>query len=85
MNNKIKENILNDFIKMIQASWTYNRMTENEKAKIIETLNHVRTIDALKGTYKQRWNILNAIYGAFLAGIGYDGCTWRETKKDIPF
>ena len=53
-----KDNAMYDFNTMIQKSWTYERMTTDEKKRWIEVLNDVRTDKCLKGTYQQRWDIL---------------------------
>lgn len=84
---KNKENALNDFYKMIKNSWTYAKMTEKEQEKLSATLFlNVPVENALKGTYEQRWAILQAIYAAFLNGIGYNDFSWREeVKEQLPF
>lgn len=79
-----KENAIKNFVEMIKKSWTYNRMTEKEKTIIVGILYNIRTENATKGTYRQRWEVLQAIYGAYLAGLGYDSPTWRETEPQ-PF
>lgn len=80
-----KNNILKDFMNMIENSWTYNRMTETEKEQIKKTfLKSIITQNAIKGTYKQRWAILQAIYEGVLAGCGYTDFNWRE-KEQTPF
>ena len=76
--NKNKENTLQDFYNMILNSWTYNKLTKEESNKFDELMEHTRTQNALKGTYEQRWEILQAIYGAFLYGCGYNGPEWRS-------
>lgn len=81
--NKNKENTLQDFYNMILNSWTYNKLTKEEIDKFDELMEHTRTQDALKGTYNQRWEILQAIYGAFLYGCGYNGPEWREKDERI--
>lgn len=81
---KEKENALNDFWEMIQKSWTYEKMTDKEKSKLIELLMNERTKKATKGDYKTRYIILNAMYNAFLYGIGYDGFNWRS-DSDLLF
>lgn len=78
---KIKENVLIDFKKMIFNSWTFDKMTMQERQKLFETLYNIQTQNALKGTYKQRWEILQAIYTAYLNGLGYTDFNWRETEK----
>lgn len=73
-----KEEALINFIEMIQNSWTYARMTKEEKTRLLELLNHPCIVDSLKGTFIQRWASLQAIYHAFLQGLGYDNFNWRE-------
>lgn len=80
MGNIKKENAIGEFDKMIKNSWTYDRMTEEERTKWDELLKHNRTLEAIKGNTKQRWTTLNALYFTYLIGIGYDGHTWRETE-----
>lgn len=74
-----KENVLNDFVLMIEKSWTFERLTEGEKERLKTVLfDDVRTEEALKGTYNQRWAVLQAIYSTFLTAIGYNGFNWRD-------
>lgn len=79
-----KNNVLKDFKEMTVNSWTYKKMTAEEQIRLFTELDSVRLKEALKGTYKQRWNVLQAFYGAFLAGLGYDGFNWREDEY-LPF
>ena len=77
-----KENVLKNFDEMIKNSWTYDRMTIAERKKWDEILfNEYPTRDCLKGTYNQRWKILNALYRAYLMGIGYTNFNWRENNE----
>lgn len=73
-----KESALYNFKTMIEQSWTYGKMTKQERINWEKVLNDVRTIDCLKGNYNTRWNILQAIYMSYLIGIGYDSFNWRE-------
>lgn len=75
---KNKENVLNDYKKMIINSWTYQKMTTNERERLQEVFNDIQTREALKGSYKQRWEILQAIYTSYLMGLNYNGFNWRE-------
>ncbi len=79
-----KENALQDYINMIVKSWTYGRMTAEEKAACLEVLNGERNNRALKGNYCHRWDILNSVYGSFLRGLGYTGPNWREPEQTAP-
>lgn len=78
---KDKENVVIDFNKMIKKSWTYAKLTECEKDKWRCILTDVRLSNSLKGTYNQRWEILNLAYASFLYGVGYTGFNWRESGE----
>lgn len=78
MLEKIKENVWYDYSKMIENSWTFNKMTKEEKATWDKIIRSEQAKRGIKGTYKQRWDTLNFVYSAFLAGLGYNGGTWRE-------
>lgn len=84
MKKGIKENALQEFYTMILNSWTYNKLTKEEKETLCDIIYSTRTENALKGTYAQRWDTLNALYFAFLSGLGYKGGLWREDSEDVP-
>ena len=75
---KIKENATKDFLEMIKKSWTWARLTEEEKTQFMKSWETVTISwangrdNAVKGTYKDRWQICNAMYEMFLAGVGYN-------------
>lgn len=79
--NKPKEQAQADFIAMTRNSWTFQRMTQKEQEAAIQAL---LCSEMLKGSYKQRYSALNAVYRAFLLGIGYDGPQWREQEENKP-
>lgn len=84
---KDKEQARKNFAEMIENSWTYDKMTEQEKADCMELLLRSNQT-AVKGSYETRWCILQAVYHGFLAGLGYfrNPATWREENpEDIPF
>ena len=74
---KDKNNVIDDYNKMIMFSWTYEKMTNDEKNRWNDILNHTRISKCLRGNYDSRWDILNAIYHAYLIGIGYTDFKWR--------
>lgn len=78
--NKDKENALKDFLEMIKKSWTWARLTEKERKTFEEWLHKARY--ELKGSYKQRWDILQNYYMMFLLGTGYEDHKWRETEQE---
>lgn len=82
MTQKNKDNAILDFQTMINQSWTWERLTREEKERWFDELRNIqdRDIKAIKGTYKDRWSILNSLYGMFLVGVGYNGFDWREVK-----
>lgn len=73
-----KKDFLHDFIIMTKASWTYNKMTEDEKSRCIDLLTSERVKMCLLYNDKHKWRILNAVYNAYLLGLGYDGFEWRD-------
>lgn len=76
-----KENAFSDFMEMTRNSWTYGRMTEDEKKRLAKAFEWVDCC-GLVGTYKQRFAILHIAYNAFLQGIGYTNYNWREPNPD---
>ena len=80
-----KLKILAEFRTMIGQSWTFNKLTEAEKRRIMEVLseNHTQTREALKGTKQHCWNILQAIYSSYLLALDYKPIGWREEIEVI--
>lgn len=82
---KPKEKAFPDFMEMTRNSWTYQRMTEEEKSRCETALRSAASLDIL-GSYNQRYSALNGVYYGFLLGIGYTGALWREANpEEIPF
>ena len=77
-----KENVFDDYLVMIENSWTYKKLTEKEKENLKNIFYSIRTENALKGTYKQRRAVLDAIYFAFLKGLNYEPIGWRENEEN---
>lgn len=78
--NKNKENAQADWTDMIIKSWTWAKLTNDEKNKFGDELNKEIIQKIISGTYRQRWKILNALYAMFLEGCGYNGGIWRENN-----
>lgn len=76
-----KENALIQFVAIIARSWTFARMTPEEQKNCMAMFADVRTSKALRGSWEARWDVLNAVYGAFLAALGYFGGDWRREKE----
>lgn len=82
MNNRPKEAAYDDFIETIKESWTWQRLTDDECAVFIDDImNHPSLRPS--GTWSARWNFYQAVYGAFLYGLGYNGTGWREDEITV--
>lgn len=75
-----KEKVLNKWYAMIKNSWTYEKMTKEEQTTLYAIITSDIIKKCLKGTAKQRWNILQAIYLTYLLGLGCNSPTWREEE-----
>ena len=73
-----KENAIENFNNMIIKSWTYEKLTETQKKQWKNALDTTPIKKEIKGTYKQRWDILNGIYTAFLYGCGYPNSLFKD-------
>lgn len=82
---KDKMQAITDFKKMIFNSWTYDRMTRDERERLALALDGVQAHE-IKGNYNARIAALNLAYNSFLLAIGYTGFKWREKHpENIPF
>lgn len=75
---KNKDLAYDDFINMIVQSWTYERLSYTEKNRAIDALRHAFDTGAIAGNYKQRFEILHAVYYSYLLALDYNPCNWRE-------
>ena len=75
---RTNEQAKQDYIEMIKQSWTWARLTQEERTKFLELLEHPCSTAVIKGTYKQRWDACEALYHTFLEGLGYKPLEWRE-------
>lgn len=76
---RTKENALLHHLAMDCRSWTFARLTQEEKESCVNALLWANRQGMIKGNFDARYEIMNAIYNAFLMGAGYrGGCTWRE-------
>lgn len=81
---KEKENVLKDYKNMIINSWTYKKMTEEEQIQLFKMFDSVQTREALKRSYHQRWEILQALYNSFLLALNYTW-NWRDEDENKTF
>lgn len=77
-------NIIYNRMKVFENSWTFNKLSREEKEKFYHIFTSDEIKNSLTGTEKQIIQALNVIYSAFLTGVGYNGYNWRETEKQ-PF
>ena len=82
MEKRDKAQAVYNYMQMICKSWTYNRLTDAEKAQWDKAVEWAQKQGMIRGTYHARWGIMHAIYNAFLNGCGYDGMNWREPNRD---
>lgn len=75
---KTKENALVLHLSMDCRSWTFARLTQEEKERCINAILWANDQGIIKGNFDTRWYIMSAIYSAFLEGIGYKPFGWRE-------
>lgn len=68
-----KEEARSVFINIVLHSWTYGKMTAEERKRCLTIFD-----DDVKGSFEQRMEIYHKIYAAFLTGLGYDGFEWRN-------
>lgn len=69
-----------DFYEMIVKSWTWQRLNALEKENFTHLL--LSELESLKGTWKNRWAILNELYRQFLEEqCNYRPIGWRETEE----
>ena len=65
------------FQNVIKKSWTWDRLTEEERRRFID----MDVFDRIKGNNKTRVEWLNTIYDSFLSALGYKPIGWRETEE----
>lgn len=72
-----KEEALADWLEMIKQSWTWKAMTEEERETCENAIDWFARQKMLKGTYKERWQLLNGAYHMFIEGLGDIESGWR--------
>ena len=82
---KRKEQAVHDYTQVILESWTYARLTEAERNTLSYVITEAERQGIIRGSYDTRWDILQTIYDAFLAGCGYPTghyTSWREEPEE---
>lgn len=76
--NRDKERAYPDFMLLVRKSWTYAKLTAAETERLLHAIDFAKD-HCTSGTYYQRWDTFNAVYVAFLAGLGYTNqLHWRD-------
>ena len=70
----------NYFQNVIKKSWTWQRLTNEERERFVD----MNVFDRIKGNDETRVEWLNTIYTAFLSALGYQPVGWREDTEDFP-
>lgn len=80
--------ILAQYRSMIIESWTFQKLTEEEKDRLLNkvlTPDNVQLREALKGRRGHCWDILQNIYHSYLIALDYKPINWREKEEEAPF
>ena len=80
MKNEQKKQQADMIYESLTESWTYKRMTEEEKKKVYHLIEWIANCGTLKemNTKRQVYSLISAAYHSFLEGIGYTGSNWRD-------
>ncbi len=80
-NMKNKESAVFDFLSMIVKSWTWAKLTAEERKRFTSEVNIWEDAGKIKGSYESRYETVHIMYSMFLAALGYQPIGWRETEK----
>lgn len=75
-----KEEVLENWYNMIKKSWTYAKLTKEEKQRLDNVITSYQLEKTLLGNKDHKYTILQTIYYSFLVGLGYNSPTWREEE-----
>ena len=78
MFEKTKENATLLWLDMIYDSWTWQKLTREEQGLFLRRINNRPCKDIIKGSFNQRYEILQQLYFMYLLGLGYRATGWRE-------
>lgn len=68
------------FQNVIKKSWTWERLTEDERKRFIG----MNVFDRIKGNDRTRAEWLCTIYESFLTALDYESIGWRKIEEEIP-
>lgn len=79
MADKNKENAYYDFLKMVKRSWTWAKLSIEERDRFVSNI----FADDFQGRYEQRLQGYSKCYALYLYGLGYnDSPRWRATEAE---
>lgn len=78
---KYSDVVENYFQTAIKKSWTWEKLTPEEKSRFVR-MSH---FDDIRGTEKMRVDWLQSMYHCFLLGCGYTPIGWRPTEDEPLF
>ena len=68
------------FHDVIKKSWTWARLTEEERQRFID----MNVFDRIKGNDQTRVEWMQTIYQSYLTALGYKPIGWREMEEEVP-
>lgn len=71
---------ITDHVKKITESWTWNKLTEDERNRYETEMSRNLNRNLFIGEYAIVTEIMDALYDMFLEGLGYSGVTWRAEE-----
>ena len=66
-----KENACMDYYDVVKNSWTWERLTEEERKNFMLRLSEFDCSGYIKGSYDYRWEQCKMLYSMFLTALGY--------------
>lgn len=78
MNKSERESIRQIYLDIYKKSWTYEKLTNKERNKIIHVLANC---ELYGNTKKQVCDQLRTIYDTFLSALDYKPIGWRENAE----
>lgn len=67
----------NYFQNVIKKSWTWDRLTDEERQRF----EHMNVFARIKGDEETQIEWLSTIYLSYIEALGYKPIGWRETTK----
>lgn len=82
---KDKNAAIDCYLKIIYKSWTWDKLTEEERNRFIDQIDFIIRSGHIKGNFARRCMIMGDLYSMFLYGIGYTNENWRINDSEPLF